>query len=642
MKSPRRFQRVVFIEPKSTHIHVYSAVHIPRMGSILLGTMLQQRGYEVSVIIEDMLGRRVTEDMVWQKIREADLLCVSSITPTANRCYMWADRARAAGIPVMIGGTHVTYFPDEAIEHADWVVRGEADESFPVLMDALEGGTDLSVVPGLTWRDGGQVRHNPDAPLPSSQVLEANPFPNFGLIWNTNLHGSAVSYAVARGCPFNCSFCSVTKFNGAAIRTVSSKRTLDMIEEHWHRYHPSYIFFAEDIFNQLKPRAKEIMRGLIERKIRPTLGFGAQMRHEVVHDKEFLQLMKQAGFDRAMVGFESINQASLDLCGKRETVDQVRFAIEEFHRYGIKVHGMFVVGFDTDTPQTYADTLEFVKKYDLDSFQLMLLTPLPGTRDWHADGFGEGRRPLLTRDWNNFDGHHIVQVPKLMTAYEANALAMETMSKFYSLPRAFSRLLRGDWVEFLVRFQGHFLLKRWYKRPENREWLETLRRQLEEPKEELLSTKLRKLQRRIVVAHTDASLALRDTLDRFFTELGVKVEHSRAGLGDLVASSQGRISGLRNRITDFLVDKGLLHRDNVDFVVVPMDCGSATQIEPLEIDADAPPVIRLNINEHAKVLAEQCVQLALAYTNDIAAAAETFRRIMLEQMPQLQQSKAKA
>lgn len=641
MKSHRRFQRIVFIEPKSTHIHVYSTVHIPRMGSILLGTILQEQGYDVTVIVEDMLRKHVTEEMVWQKIREADLLCISSITSTANRCYMWGDRARAAGIPVIIGGTHVTYFPDEAIEHADWVMRGEADETFPLFMEVLESDGDFSKVPGLTWRNGGEVRHNPDAPLPSSKVLEANPFPNFDLIWEANLHGNVASFAVARGCPFNCSFCSVTKFNGAAVRTVSAQRTLDMIEDHWKRYHPRYIFFAEDIFNQMKSRAKEIMRGLIERKIRPMIGFGAQMRHEVVHDKEFLQLMREAGFDRAMVGFESINQASLDLCGKRETVEQVEFAIKEFHRYGIKVHGMFVIGFDTDTPQTFKDTLEFVKKVDLDSFQLMLLTPLPGTRDWHNDGFGDGRRPLLTRDWSKFDGHHMVQVPKLMTAYEANWLALDTMRKFYSLPRAFARLLRGDWVEFLMRVEGHFLIRKWYHTPENRQWLEHLRRQLEEPKEEL-ATKLKKLQRRIVVAHTEASLAFQETLERFFAELGVKVEHSRAGLGELVASSQGKLAGLRERITEYLMDKGLLKRDKVDFVVVPMDLGSATKIEPLEIDAEAPPVIRLNINEQAKVLAEQCVQLALAYTDDIVAAAEAFRRIMLEQMPQLQPAMAVA
>ncbi|GIX45576.1 MAG: radical SAM protein [Candidatus Hydrogenedentota bacterium] len=635
MKSRKRFQRVVFIEPKSTHIHVYSSVHIPRVGSILLATILQERGHDVTVIIEDMLHKKVTEEMVWQKILQADLLCISSITSTALRCYMWADRARAAGIPVVMGGTHVTYFPEEAIEHADYVMRGECDESFPLFMDVLESDGDFATVPGLTWRDkSGEVRHNPDAKLPSSAVLEANPFPNYELLWETNLHGGVASFALARGCPFNCSFCSVTKFNGAAIRTISAQRSLDMIEDYWKRYKPHYIFFAEDIFNQMRTRAKEIMRGLIERKIRPSIGFGAQMRHEVVHDKEFLELMREAGFDRAMVGFESINQASLDLCGKRETVEQIEHAIREFHRYGIKVHGMFVAGFDTDTPQTFRDTLAFVKKHHLDSFQLMLLTPLPGTRDWHNEGFGDGRRPMITREWSKFDGHHVIQVPKLMTAYEANLLALETMRGFYTLPRAFGRLLKGDFVEFIMRLEGHFLIRKWFKTPENRQYLEMLRRQLEEPKQQV-AEKIRVLRRRIVIAHTEASLALRDTIDRFFAEIGVRVEHSRAGLGDLLAQGQSRWEEVRARITEYLADKGWLRRDEVDFVVVPTDCGSEAKIKPEEVAPDVPLLVRLNINEQAKVLAEQCVQIALHYTQDALAAAETFRRVVLEQAQQL-------
>ncbi|MCX7719139.1 MAG: B12-binding domain-containing radical SAM protein, partial [Candidatus Sumerlaeaceae bacterium] len=453
----RKHQRVLFLEPKSTHLHVYSAVHIPRIGSLLLATLLRERGYDVEVIVEDMLRRRVREADVWQRIREADLLCISTITSTVQRCYMWGDRARLAGIPVVMGGTHVSYFPDEAMAHADFVMRGECDESFPLFMETLESGGDLGRVPGLTWRDGGAIRHNPDAPLPGSAVLEANPFPDYGLVWQADVRGGVGSFAAARGCPFDCSFCSVTKFNGSRLRAMSAERTLDMIEEHWRRYRPHYAFFAEDIFNLVKPRAKAILRGLIERRIRPRIGFGAQMRHEVVKDPEFLQLMRAAGFDRAMVGFESINQASLDLCGKRQKVEEVEHAIREFHRHGIKVHGMFVAGFDTDEPRTFRDTLNFVKRLHLDSFQLMLLTPLPGSRDWVTEGYADGSRPLLTREWRNFDGHHAVQVPKLMTAYEANLLALKTMKQFYTLPRAVGRLLKGDWVEFTMRLTGYHI-----------------------------------------------------------------------------------------------------------------------------------------------------------------------------------------
>jgi radical SAM superfamily enzyme YgiQ (UPF0313 family) len=633
MNSPlasRRFRRIVFIEPKSTHIHVYSAVHIPRIGGILLATMLRDRGYEVEVIIEDMLPRRTTDDAVWERIRTADLLCVSSITPTVCRCYMWCDRSRAARIPVIIGGTHVTYFPDEAAAHADFVMRGECDEAFPILMDTLEAEGDLSKVPGLSWHDCGELRHNPEPKLPASAVLEAAPFPDYELIWNTNLHNGVASFAAARGCPFNCSFCSVTKFSGAGVRAISAARTLDMIEQHWLRHRPHYIFFAEDIFNLAKNRAKEILRGLIDRRIRPAVGFGAQMRHEAAADTEFLQLLHEAKFDRAMVGFESVNQASLDLCGKRQTVDQIAAAIRAFHKFRIKVHGMFVAGFDTDTPQTFADTLRFVKRHHLDSFQFMLLSPLPGTRDWHQEGYADGSRPLLTRDWTKYDGHHAVQVPRLMSAYEANTQALGTMRSFYTLPRAIGRLLKGDWVEFIMRAEGRNLLRRWFKNPDNRRYLESLRAMVTPTAPAILAG----ARRRIIIAHTAASIAFKERFDSFFNELGVRVEHSREGLGELLAQGQSKFGEARARIGEFLDERQLFSRDRADIVILPTDCGSQVEATEQEIGGGAPLLVRLNINLRAKVLAQQSVQIAMRYTNDLLAAAEAFRHAMKDLAPE--------
>lgn len=466
---------MVFVEPAPCSTHVYSLVHIPRIGSLLLASILRDRGYSVSVVVEDMLHPAARAGF-WRHIRQADVLMISAITMTAGRCYELADSARAVGMRVVIGGIHPSYLPDEAIQHADWVLRGECDESLLRFMEALEAGDGFDEVPGLTWHAGDGVRHNPDAPLPPSAVLESNPFPDYGLLWGTQVAGGVASFAAARGCPFGCSFCSVTKFNGPAVRAMSAERTLDMIEEHWLRFKPHYIFFAEDIFNLQAARAKKIMRGLIDRRIRPRVGFGAQMRHEVARDDEFMGLMHEAGFDRAMIGFESINGQSLDACGKRQTPEEISYTIRRLHQHGVKVHGMFVGGFDTDTPQTFFDTLQFVKRHHLDSFQFMLLTPLPGSQDWYDGGYASGERPLLTADWSKFDGHHAVVRPRQMSAYEANVLAMDIMRRFYSPSRALGRLLRGDWLDAVFRWQAWWLINHWRRQPDNIEYLDMLRR----------------------------------------------------------------------------------------------------------------------------------------------------------------------
>ena len=117
----RALKKMMFVEPKSTHLHVYSRVCIPRLGSVLLGTIMREKGYDVRVYIEDI------HDVDMNEIFSADLVAVSAITSTSPQSYKLADRARAAGAVVVIGGTHTSFLPEEGMQHADFVVRGEGD-----------------------------------------------------------------------------------------------------------------------------------------------------------------------------------------------------------------------------------------------------------------------------------------------------------------------------------------------------------------------------------------------------------------------------------------------------------------------------------------------------------------------------------
>jgi len=115
----RALKKLVFVEPKSTHLHIYSRVCIPRIGSVLLATIMRAKGYDVRVYIEDIHP----PDM--QEVLSADLVAISAITSTAPQSYRLADQVRAAGGIAVLGGTHVSFLPEEGLEHADFVVRGE-------------------------------------------------------------------------------------------------------------------------------------------------------------------------------------------------------------------------------------------------------------------------------------------------------------------------------------------------------------------------------------------------------------------------------------------------------------------------------------------------------------------------------------
>src|SRR4029453_6050629 len=125
----RTLKKLVFVEPKSTHLHIYSRVCIPRIGSVLLGTIMRAKGYDVRVYIEDIQAPDMNE------VYAADLVAIFAITSTAPQSYRLADKVREAGGIAVMGGTHEGFLPEEALEHADFVVRGEGEVAFQALID---------------------------------------------------------------------------------------------------------------------------------------------------------------------------------------------------------------------------------------------------------------------------------------------------------------------------------------------------------------------------------------------------------------------------------------------------------------------------------------------------------------------------
>ena len=362
----RQLRKLVFVEPKSTHLHVYSRVTIPRLGSVLLATIMRDKGYDVRVYIEDIHPVDMGE------VLSADLVAISTITSTAPQCYRLADTVREAGIIAVLGGTHVTFLPEEGLAHADYVVREEGEFAFQELVNAIQAGGGFEKIQNLSYIDpAGRVVHNPERPkIPN---LDVNPIPDYHLItgWKP---GGVVSIATSRGCPFSCTFCSVPGMYGHAFRTHSIDRVLEELRIHKDDL---YVFFADDIFTANKKRVKELLSRMIAEGLTPE--WGAQVRTETVDDPELLRLMRDSNCFNVYVGFESINPRTLKLFQKKQDLAKIERAIARFHEHNIKIHGMFVVGSDEDDLETIHATTTFSRKHDIDSIQFMILTPIPGS-----------------------------------------------------------------------------------------------------------------------------------------------------------------------------------------------------------------------------------------------------------------------
>ncbi len=605
-----RIRKIVLIETGATGVHVYSKIPIPRLGSVLLGTILRDHGYDVRVYIEDIAP------VEWNEVMSADLVGISTVTATAPRSYEYARRIREAGIPVVLGGIHATFEAQEAASHADFVLAGEAEESLPALIRLLEDGGELDTVSGIVFmRDVGVVRG--PAPIPIAD-LDALPVPDFRLVhgWKRRSYASVMT---GRGCPFECTFCSVPAFHGRGCRLVSVEKVLEEIAFHVASSSIRYLFFADDIFNFNRRRMKQILEGMISRGLTPR--WGAQVRHELSRDAEALDLMRRANCDRVFVGFESINPHTLERFNKHETREDIEQAIAAFHRHRVKVHGMFVVGSDADTAETIRETERFARRHRIDSLQLMILTPIPGSRDYQAM-VERGR--LFTRDWSLFDGHHAVHEPARMTAYEVQAEMMRAMHRFYSVGQMIRRVVRADLKEAAIRFEANRIVREFLRH--NGEYLEGLRDRLRQ-QWSVAGTRLRS-----VGLPRLPEQGLRPVIERFFAEMNVAVVHLRDNAHDLIKEGRTQ-AGRRSLEARQALTRALERlRGRVDCVIVP---GVAEGPEYVEVRGNVdglpdagglPQVLHVVASTSEGAQHELLTKLGLLVTNDLERIRRAARK----------------
>jgi len=422
-------REIVFLEPKASANHIFSRIVIPRLGAPLLGTMLAQRGYNVRVIAEEV------SPIDMSQVLKADLVCISTITSTAPRAYQYADAVRAAKVPVVMGGVHPTFRPDEALQHCDYVVRGEGEGALLELVRAIENGGDLASIGNLSWCDKGRNNHNDLRPLVKD--LDSLPAPDFSLVQGWPDYARILPISTSRGCPYNCAFCSVVPMFGRGYRFTSIDRTMEEIRAGVKR--SKHIFFVDDNFTANPDRTKQLLEQCMRENI--PLDWSAQVRAEIARDTELLEIMHRANCFTVFVGFESVNPRTLKLYNKRQSLEDIRAAMANFRKYGIHVHGMFVFGADEDTAGTIHETVKFAKETGISSVQFLILTPLPGTRMYDQIE-AEGR--ILDRDWSHYDAHHTVYLPKMMTRYELQTETFKAMRKFYSWPSFLMNVGRLD------------------------------------------------------------------------------------------------------------------------------------------------------------------------------------------------------
>jgi radical SAM superfamily enzyme YgiQ (UPF0313 family) len=168
------------------------------------------------------------------------------------------------------------------------------------------------------------------------------------------------------------------------------------------------------------------------------------------------------------VGFESVNHKTLQAYDKKQTIEEIIHAIRSFHKKKIKIHGMFVLGGDDDNEKTVWETVRFALKHKIDTIQMTILTPFPGTKV-HSELEKEKR--IFSRDWSLYDGQHIVFTPKLLSARSLQANVLKAYARYYSLSGSIALFIKLHFRNAFYRLVGHAIIKHWLRHNRSMQWL---------------------------------------------------------------------------------------------------------------------------------------------------------------------------
>ena len=347
---------------------------------------------------------------------DTDLVAMTVETYTARRAYQIADRFRRRGIPVVMGGYHPTFLPDEALEHADAVVKGDAEGVWERVVDDARAGRLQRVY---------ESREFPalDGVQPDRSIFDGKSYSPIGLV------------QFSRGCRFNCTFCSIRAFYGNNLR----QRPIEHVVEDIRRSGRRHIFLVDDNLFVDRDTAYALFEALVPLNI----SWSCQVSIDIARDEELVQLMRRSGCISALIGFESLNPSSLRQLKKQWNTKWQSYddAIAVFRRAGIMLYGTFIFGCDNDTPDSFGETVAFAlrNKFVLANFNP--LTPTPGA-PLYDELLAEGR--LLHDRWwldPEFGYGDATFEPRGMTAQELTEGCFAARRQFNTARSILSRML---------------------------------------------------------------------------------------------------------------------------------------------------------------------------------------------------------
>lgn len=358
------------------------------------------------------------EDVDFNK--DINLVGITFHTPSAAHAYDIAAKFRLRGVPVVLGGPHVTLLPEEASDYADVIIVGEAEHIWPQFLREFEQGT-----------------HQNRYELAEPPAMEQVPSPRKDLFHRRDYSNGIV--CATRGCPNKCEFCTISIMYKNSFR----KRSIQRVAEEYGSHKGKVIIFWDDNISADLDYAKDLFRAITPYR----KWWSSQASVQAGKDEEFLELAAKSGCKQLFIGIESISQLSLNRANKGfNKVEEYYKVIRRIHSYGIAVQTGVVFGFDDDDNAIFEDTIAFLEEAGVQNSTFNILTPYPGTPLFKRLD-AEGR--ILTYNWSKYNARtDVVYAPKKMSSQElldGFKLANKTFYSVSSISKRLAKSPTGLW-----------------------------------------------------------------------------------------------------------------------------------------------------------------------------------------------------
>ncbi|ANT64526.1 B12-binding domain-containing radical SAM protein [Prosthecochloris sp. CIB 2401] len=373
--------------------------------------------------IDERLGDRVPQDL-----SAYDVVAITSRTLNATKAYAIADRAKAQGKIVLLGGVHPTMLHDEATAHATSVVYGEIESVWTELATDIILGNMKPVYRASTLKPMTSMRR-----------------PNFGYAMqtkNAKRYSSRIPILATKGCPVGCNFCTTPTIYGKNYRYREIDFVLDEMRYHQERLGKEKVNFSfmDDNISFRPKYFTELLEGMAKLNVR----WNANISMNFLHKPEIAELAGRSGCDLMSIGFESLNPETLKSVHKGSNrLDNYETVVSNLHNNGVAIQGYFMFGFDNDSEESFQLTYDFILQNRIEFPVFSLVTPFPGT-----PYYDEMKPRLRHFDWDKYDTYHYMFEPKGITTETFLRNFVKLQQEVYK-PRAIMKRMQGkplNWV----------------------------------------------------------------------------------------------------------------------------------------------------------------------------------------------------